>query len=242
MVKLIICMRRMSDLSREEFQAHWLDEHSRYATRFTGVRRYVQYHTLGEASSPPAAAAAGGPGAAAEPPAFDGVSAAWFDSPEALAQELSEGPILAAARDDEAFFVDAAETAAVLMEEQVGVEPEPPAPYVAIQCLRRAPGMDPEAFRTSCSGQADIARRAREQGLLHGYVQSYPLADDTEGDERPALDGLATTYFRSVASFRALAASSLGEQARRAAEGIVGDGGLPGSFVARRHVLKDIIR
>jgi hypothetical protein len=45
-IKLIYCLRRLPELSLEEFQGHWLEHHADLGRRLKGVRRYVQYHTL----------------------------------------------------------------------------------------------------------------------------------------------------------------------------------------------------
>ena len=49
MVKLVFCVRRLSTLSREEFQRYWRETHGPLVRRHAGVlriRRYVQTHTL----------------------------------------------------------------------------------------------------------------------------------------------------------------------------------------------------
>ena len=53
MVKLIFCLHRRPELSREQFQAYWRDKHAPLVASFApvlGIRRYVQCHTLDEAS------------------------------------------------------------------------------------------------------------------------------------------------------------------------------------------------
>src|SRR5919112_4185036 len=48
-VKLVFCLRRRGDLSREEFQRYWRETHAplvRERSPVLGIRRYVQVHTL----------------------------------------------------------------------------------------------------------------------------------------------------------------------------------------------------
>ncbi|MGH7417889.1 MAG: EthD domain-containing protein, partial [Candidatus Rokuibacteriota bacterium] len=48
MIKLVFCLRRLPNLSREEFQRYWLDTHGplvRQLAPALGVKRYVQVHT-----------------------------------------------------------------------------------------------------------------------------------------------------------------------------------------------------
>ncbi len=50
MVKLVFCVRRKPELTREEFQRYWLDEHGPLVRSLReaqpGLRRYVQSHTI----------------------------------------------------------------------------------------------------------------------------------------------------------------------------------------------------
>src|SRR5688572_7518594 len=48
MVKLTFALRRLPDLTREEFQRYWLEQHGplvRSHAEVLGIRRYVQTHT-----------------------------------------------------------------------------------------------------------------------------------------------------------------------------------------------------
>ena len=69
MIKLMFCLRRRSDLTREEFQEYWRGRHGTLGVslaRDLGYRRYVQSHTeptdLNDAPGAPRSA----------PPAFEG--------------------------------------------------------------------------------------------------------------------------------------------------------------------------
>lgn len=106
MIKLSFALRRLPQLSREEFQRTWRQDHAplvekhREALR---IRRYVQLHTLDDALNEALRASRGGP----EP--YDGVAELWWDSLEDLAAALAtpEGAAAGAALlEDERRFID----------------------------------------------------------------------------------------------------------------------------------------
>ena len=66
MIKLSFCLRRLPQLSREEFQRYWFDTHGplvRKHAEALRIRRYVQTHTLlGDAADTLRATRGGPPG------------------------------------------------------------------------------------------------------------------------------------------------------------------------------------
>jgi len=102
--KIVFCLTRRPELSREEFQAYWRDVHAplvRSRASLLGIRRYVQSHTTDEAGFAALARARGAPAA------FDGVAEIWFED----SREGSPEQRLAAARElvaDERKFIDLA--------------------------------------------------------------------------------------------------------------------------------------
>ena len=83
MIKLIYCVRRLPELSREEFQRYWRETHGplvRERAETLGIKRYVQVHTL---ESPAERGDARQPRQRAE--IFDGVAELWWESAEAFA-------------------------------------------------------------------------------------------------------------------------------------------------------------
>lgn len=106
MIKLVFALRRRSDLSREEFQRYWLEQHAPLVRSYAdvlGIRRYVQVHTLPDGLH----AALRASRQASEP--FDGVAELWYDSLEALAAAVTtdEGRAAAVALlEDERAFID----------------------------------------------------------------------------------------------------------------------------------------
>jgi uncharacterized protein (TIGR02118 family) len=117
MIKFVFCLRRRPDLSTEEFQRYWREEHAPLVQRCAaavGMRRYVQVHTL---ENPLNEALRAGRRAL---PAYDGIAEAWWDSLESL-QELSGRPEgRRAAREmvaDERRFIDLEASAVWLGQE-----------------------------------------------------------------------------------------------------------------------------
>ena len=117
MVKLVFCLRRRPELTREEFQRIWLDEHGPLVRRHAeaiGMRRYVQSHTRDSALNPVLAGSRGAP----EP--YDGVAELWFDSEEALVAAATSPEGTAAGAElhaDEQRFIDHAQSPIFLVAE-----------------------------------------------------------------------------------------------------------------------------
>ena len=106
MVKLVFTLRRRPELSREEFQRYWLEQHGPLVRSFAdvlGIRRYVQLHTL------PAVVQAALRASREAPEEYDGVAELWYDSLDAIAAAVStdEGRAASIALlEDERTFID----------------------------------------------------------------------------------------------------------------------------------------
>jgi len=118
MIKLVMCLRRRPDKTREEFQRYWLEEHGPYFQAKASVMRakkYVQSHTLDTPLNGQFRESRG------MQPDYDGVAEVWFDSEEEMVAAMStpEGQELAAALlEDEQGFIDHANSSAFLVEER----------------------------------------------------------------------------------------------------------------------------
>lgn len=119
MLKLIFCIRRKAELSREEFQRIWRREHGELALSLagaTGMVRYIQSRTirsLDDADAPSAEARE----LEAE---YDGVSECWWESAEAFAAAMATPEAQEAARRlraDEERFIDHRRSAMFWVEE-----------------------------------------------------------------------------------------------------------------------------
>ncbi len=117
MIKLVFCCRRRPELSREEFQRYWLDEHGPLVRSLRSalpqMRRYVQSHTL---YGPVTDAVRDSRGAGEE---FDGITEVWFDSLESMGASSTEQAAAAGRRllEDESTFIDFAGSAVFLTVE-----------------------------------------------------------------------------------------------------------------------------
>lgn len=83
MIKLVYCLRRAPNLTREEFQKYWRETHAplvKARAETLGIKRYVQVHTLESGLN---SALAASRGCADEP--FDGVAELWWDDESSLA-------------------------------------------------------------------------------------------------------------------------------------------------------------
>jgi uncharacterized protein (TIGR02118 family) len=116
-IKLVFCLRRLPEMSREDFQRHWREQHAplvREAAPALGVRRYVQVHTLTHPANEALRRGRGGP------EEYDGVAELWFDSLDALAAAGATPEGRAAGRrllEDERRFIDLARSPLWIAEE-----------------------------------------------------------------------------------------------------------------------------
>jgi uncharacterized protein (TIGR02118 family) len=118
MIKLVYCLRRLPELSREEFQRYWRETHGprvRERAGTLGIKRYVQVHTL---ESPLNEALRANRGSEGE--IFDGVAELWWESAEVLAAGSSTPEGRQAAqelREDEKRFIDFGRSVMFVAEE-----------------------------------------------------------------------------------------------------------------------------
>jgi uncharacterized protein (TIGR02118 family) len=246
MLKLVYLLRRKPGLSLEEFQAHWLERHATFGRSNPAVRRYVQYHALANDPIREALAQAGD-GATAE--SYDGVAIAWWDSLDAMRAAM-QGDEVAAALEDEKHFIDHGRSVAVLTDEHVIVEPIGEAPIVLIECLRRRDDIDRSTFSERWLHHGHIGREAHARGLLQGYIQNHVLAEDDArvgeiddlGSAEESWDGVVTAYFHSLAVAKELFTSPLASEQSYEDEKTFIDHSRGLYLMARRHVIKDLVR
>lgn len=121
MIKLVFCLHRLPQLSREEFQRYWREQHAALVRSHAStlrIKRYVQLHSPAE--DDPANEALrlsrGGPAG------YDGVAELWWDSAEDLAAaSASEAGRRAslALLEDERRFIDLARSPLWIAHEHV---------------------------------------------------------------------------------------------------------------------------
>ncbi len=117
MIKMVMCLTRHPDMTREQFRDYWLNKHGPFFQKNAGIMRakkYVQSHTL---NSPMNEGLRSSRGMLAE---YDGVAEVWFESEEDLMAAMSspEMQSLSGARlEDEGKFIDHSKSSAFLVEE-----------------------------------------------------------------------------------------------------------------------------
>lgn len=122
MVKLSFSVKRLPSIAEEEFHRYWRDEHGplvRSVQNDIGLVRYVQSHTINTPINDVMRASRNAQ------PAFDGVAELWWESLESfIAGSSSEAGQKAAARllEDEARFIDLANSSLFLVEETVIID------------------------------------------------------------------------------------------------------------------------
>jgi uncharacterized protein (TIGR02118 family) len=82
MIKLVFTLRRRADMSREEFQRYWREQHAPLVKRHAEalrIRRYVQTHARDTDLDELIVVSRG-----SEPGPYDGVAELWWDSIEDL--------------------------------------------------------------------------------------------------------------------------------------------------------------
>jgi len=123
MIKLVFSLRRREDMTREEFQRYWREEHAPLVKRHAEalrIRRYVQTHAQATDLD---AALSGSRGS--EAGLYDGVAELWWDSLEdLLAAFTSQEGQLAGAEllEDERRFIDLPHSPIWLGEENIVID------------------------------------------------------------------------------------------------------------------------
>lgn len=119
MIKLTFCLKRLPNLSREEFQTYWREKHAPLVAkhaRTLGIARYVQTHALTHEFN-------GVMQQSREAPdMYDGIAELWFESWEALfdaGQNDGNAEASAALLEDERKFIDLANSPLWFNEEHV---------------------------------------------------------------------------------------------------------------------------
>ena len=109
MLKTVYILRRKPGMTLEEFQTYWLEKHAplvKQHARALGIKRYIQVHTrpLQEPRRPDPIR-----GQMLDP--FDGVAEVWVDPESATGTEEEREKARKALAEDEAKFLDFANSA-----------------------------------------------------------------------------------------------------------------------------------
>ena len=117
MIKLVMCLCRRPDMTREQFQDYWLNQHGPFFQQNAGemrAKKYVQSHTIETPLNKEMINSRG------MLPEYDGVAEVWFESEADLMEAMSSpaGQKLSAALlEDEGNFVDHSKSTAFLVRE-----------------------------------------------------------------------------------------------------------------------------
>jgi len=110
MIKLVVCLKRKSDLSRAEFTEHWRERHGPLFLETTAVSRYVRKYVQSHALDGPV------PGFGEAVSAFDGFAEIFFDNAQDMAAAFG-APEYSIIRADEVKFLDLAKCRIAVVEE-----------------------------------------------------------------------------------------------------------------------------
>jgi uncharacterized protein (TIGR02118 family) len=122
MIKLVFTLHRREDMTRDEFQRYWREQHAPLVKRHADalrIRRYVQVHARDTDLDEAVAGARG-----SEPRFYDGVAELWWDSLEELVTAFASDAGRAAGQElleDEQRFIDLPRSPLWLGEEHVVV-------------------------------------------------------------------------------------------------------------------------
>ncbi len=216
MVKLIYCLRRLPNLSREEFQRYWRENHGPLVRSFKDtmrLRRYVQCHTFTFERLDSSQRSAGLP----EP--FDGVAELWWDR---LKDFTSANPTEERRKvdltlyQDEVKFIDIQKSPVWLTEEypfitdiqEAGQNAKPNSRVKFVYVLCRLPQLPKEQFHEYWRiNHGPLVRSFHPAMKVRRYVQSHTTYDDInkymqfERNRVDYYDGVAELWWDSVQTY-----------------------------------------
>jgi uncharacterized protein (TIGR02118 family) len=221
MLKVVTLMKRRAGLSVEEFQDHLRNIYGPLAAKGPGLRRYVQSFALPQ-------------GYGKGELLFDAIGEMWLDSATAY-EDCRQSVEFAAARADEAKFLDAAR--AVVMPVDVHVIKDGSIPDNAvknIEFVNKRPGLALEPFRAYWRNVHGPL--ASTIPVMHRYEQNHLALSEYGRNAAPPYDGLAITWFASTADMRRGTTTPEYAATRADEPNFLPDGHLP-IIVAREHVV-----
>lgn len=118
MVKLVYCVRRKEGMTREKFQARWLDVHGPLAKslreQLPMMKRYVQSHTIAQEVNDGFCASRG------TGEAYDGITEMWLESLDDMMADhgAAAAAAMQALYEDECDFIDFGRSSIFMTEEK----------------------------------------------------------------------------------------------------------------------------
>jgi uncharacterized protein (TIGR02118 family) len=201
MIKVIWAMHRRPDVSPDEFYRHWHQRHGLdLGAKVSGMRRYVQHHTLAEARD-----------GQRPVPTHDGASIAWFDDLPQMFETFASPEWQAQSADARNIFANDADhqTGVVYAQERVVIDGQvTPAMVKMISLACKDPSISWDEFRDRWYAHGELCAKVPGQ---RRYVQNHPLREVYEGRVEvrlaPTHDGWAEHWFDDLQALRAGLAS-----------------------------------
>lgn len=233
MIRLVYLLRRKPELSLEEFQRYWREQHgplvASHATTL-GIRRYVQVHAIDDPINVAMQQARGG-----MEPRYDGVAELWFDSEEAFAaaSDTDAGRAAASALlKDEATFIDLPQSPLWLNVEYPQVNPAgedvvatPRSSWLKLHFplrLREELGFEAgQAYWRTHHGP--LIRRQAQAAGIHRYQQVHRLETPLEAGLRASRGTAVDPYDGHAEVWIDRAVARQGPEVERAGERAVED-------------------
>jgi uncharacterized protein (TIGR02118 family) len=190
--KLSFLLRRRPELTREQFQRIWREEHAPFVQEradLIGCKRYVQMHTDLDAEARPG-----------RPEPFDGVAELWFDPALRVGSPDEQRRAIEELIEDERRFIDLAASPLWMAEERPVIERGSGARRLTY-ALRRRPELSREAFQQYWWDKHGPLVKQHAAPRTRRYVQVHTNADagDFPGrHERGApepYDGIALLWY-----------------------------------------------
>jgi uncharacterized protein (TIGR02118 family) len=190
--KLTFMLRRRPELTREEFQRTWLEDHAPVVKKWAdamGCKRYVQVHTDLDAEARPG-----------RPEPYDGVAELWFDPSLATGSREERERGVAELIEDERRFIDFAQSPLWMAEERPVLEVGTGERRLTYP-LMRLPGMSREEFQHYWWNTHGPLVKEHAWPRLRRYVQVHSNANAEEMPGRhqrgapPPYDGVAILWY-----------------------------------------------
>jgi uncharacterized protein (TIGR02118 family) len=186
MIKLIGGITRKDGMTVEQFQSYWRDVHAPLIARTPGLRRYIQAHALPETYDE-------------QPPAYDGLAEAWFDSLAAFDVAVGSAEWQAAVADAPNFIGKAVRMLAselpIIDAFASPAERRRMVKYAGF--LKRKEGLTIEAFQRHWREVHGPLVVAEIEGMRR-YVQAHALPETYALASPPAWDGVPQAWFDNL--------------------------------------------
>jgi len=201
MIKTQVLVKRKAGMTREDFAAYWLGTHVAITAKIGGIRRQtisIVRADLQRADTP-----------------WDGLANAWWDDAAAIAT-ARQGDAFRAMLADEANFVDLSVRRPMVVVEINPLAPKaPPEPepdrIKIVNPLFKLEALSYEAFSDYWRGPHAALNNALPH--MNAYIQNH-VHPDFRSTPR-ACDGIAESWFNSMAEIRELLRSEANARLRQ---------------------------